>query len=158
MISSWFWWLAVYYKHQIFHITLTAIVSKSIKMRKKIPAAIIIFASLSSIIIFAISAALTYMVYLSIITIPFFVFWIITTTSLIRLKNWARIAYTIIHLILASFAFMMCLFYYFSSYSSPVRLLIFLLAFSYFLIAYIYFLRSNTVKLFKEWIVNLITR
>ena len=138
-------------------------------MRKKIPVAIIIFANLSSMIIFVIYNDFFNPFYLGygrtplfirIITLPFFVFWIITITSLIRLKNWARIAYIIIHIILALITLFICFgtFLTYALAGGPKENSIILvyvsiltpLAISYFLIAIIYFLRSNTVKLFKE--------
>ncbi len=85
-------------------------------MRKKIPAGIIIFASLSSIIMtipvcFLVVGPITYFNTFDILggfTILFIVFWIITITFLIQLKNWARIAYIIIHIILALITLFIC--------------------------------------------------
>ena len=134
-------------------------------MREKIPAGIIIFASLSSIIIAAIIAA--YIYNMSDFFFPyllFFVFWIITTTFLIRLKNWARIAYIIIHYFLVLFIVGICMLAiaitgFFNTESSSglpdigasvFISLIFLLPFFYSIKAIIYFSRSDTVKLFKQ--------
>ncbi len=134
-------------------------------MRKKIPIAphifIIIFASLSSIIIFVIfdDCINTIPYPFWIITLPFFVFWIITITFLIRLKNWARIAYIIIHIILALITlfiyFTIFLTFFITSGSKEINTIIVYalippLAISYFLIASIYFLRSDKAKLFKQ--------
>ena len=138
-------------------------------MRKKIPAGIIIFASLSSIIIAAIIAAYILTCprsYMSDFFFPyllfyllFFVFWIITTTFLIRLKNWARIAYIIIHMILVLFILGICIgviaiICYFSGSldieAAVFTSLIFLLPFFYSIRAIIYFSRSDIAELFKE--------
>ncbi len=143
-------------------------------MRKKISKGIIIFASLSSIIIAAIIAADIYNMpdfffpHL-LFFLLFFVFWIITTTFLIRLKNWARIAYIIIHISLALITVniyinLTPLFHlglghaliemWFGAFF-PFSFFIAVIIFSYSIIAIIYFSRSDTVKLFKQWIVNL---
>ncbi len=136
-------------------------------MRKKIPAAIIIFASLSSIIMafpFSLFFAQinTFDCMWCVFTILFILFWswIITITFLILLNNWARIAYIIIHIILALITLFICFgtFLTYALAGGPKENSIILvyvsiltpLAISYFLIANIYFLRSNTVKLFKE--------
>ena len=130
-------------------------------MRKKIPAGIIIFASLSSII--TIVGAITCLAYScsTYFRIPLFVFglvYITTITFLVRLKNWARIAYIRIHIILASFTLftflvigtIVPLYVFVSGRKGIVGLLIFLLPFSYFIISIIYFKRSDTAKLFKQ--------
>ena len=136
-------------------------------MRKKIPAGIIICASLSSIIMafpfsFFFSHINTFDCMWCVFTILFILFWswIITITFLILLNNWARIAYIIIHIILALITLFICFgtFLTYALAGGPKENSIILvyvsiltpLAISYFLIANIYFLRSNTVKLFKE--------
>ncbi len=120
-------------------------------MRKKIPAGIIIFASLSSIMIYK----LLFFFGLHGFTVLFSVLWIITIPFLLLLKNWARISYIIIHLLLASITFIiyilfLCFGLGIGGSMSLNDHLIFLLPFSYFLIAYMYFLRSDTAKLFKQ--------
>ncbi len=130
-------------------------------MRKKIPAAIIIFASLSSIIILPVFAAFLFI--FGGIPIPFIVFWIITITFLIRLKNRARIAYIIIHIILALitvnvFINITTFRLGYEPIHTIVWFLIFLpfpyfiiaIIFSYFIVAIKYFLRSDIAKLFKQ--------
>ena len=127
-------------------------------MRKKISIVIIISASLSSIImtipVWFFGGAPIFFRTLDGFTILCIVFWIIIITFLIRLKNWARIAYIIIHIILALFTVNIYIILTTSFPSSLneniVASLIFLLPFSYFIIAIIYFLRSDTAKLFKQ--------
>ncbi len=130
-------------------------------MRKKIPVAFIIFANLSSMIILVIYDFCfnPSPLFIRIITLPFFVFWIITITFLIRLKNWARIAYIIIHIILALITlfiyFTIWLTFFITSGSKETNMIIVYalippLAISYFIIAIIYFLLSDTAKFFKQ--------
>ncbi len=116
---------------------------------------IIIFASLSSILI----VAWLYILGRSTtgFTLLFIVFWIITITFLIQLKNWARIAYIIIHIILASITLLLYIFAFLSGFDmgdsmSPKTLIVDALIppliISYFIIAIKYFSRSDTAKLF----------
>ncbi len=131
-------------------------------MRKKISNGIIIFASLSPIMTIAVAFGY-YLIFYSImripIPIPLFVFglvYIITITFLILLKNWARITYIIIHIILALFTL-----YIFIELVSlgllalggagVIAILLILQLLCFYFIGVIYcFLRSDTAKLFKQ--------
>ncbi len=125
-------------------------------MRKIISGSIIIFVVLSSIM--TILGAFMYLSFHTFSRIPLFVFglvYIITITCLILLKNWARITYIIIHIILALFTlwifiFMLGFSHGMSSTNDIIGALIFLSPFFYSIIAIIYFLRSDTAKLFKK--------
>ena len=107
-----------------------------------------------------------------VIDIPFIVFelvYIITITFLILLRNWARITYIIIHIILALFIlFILFIFtmpdvllYMYAVGSDRFALPFLLIYFGhgfyifpplliYFIISIICFLQSNTAKLFKQ--------
>lgn len=93
------------------------------------------------------------------IHLVFALVYIITSTCLFLLKNWARITYIIFHIILASFVLYLFLMglttwiilfgmgeydYLFDFFIISLPLLI------YFIISIIYFLRSDTAKLFKQ--------
>ena len=104
-----------------------------------------------------------------VIDIPFIVFelvYIITITFLILLKNWARITYIIIHIILTLFILFIfkmpyVLFYMYAvgsdRFALPLLLIyvghgffIFPPLLIYFIISIICFLQSDTAKLFKQ--------
>ena len=129
-------------------------------MRKKIPAGIIIFASLG--LILTIVQTLTRLwifgidgLFNDILISTFVLEWsyIITITFLIRLNNWARITYIIFNIILALFAgcrLVLCTGFLGVIPEYGIYLIIMLLIFIYSIIATIYFLRSDTAKFFKQ--------
>ncbi len=82
---------------------------------------------------------------------------IITLLDLIRLKNWARIAYIIIHIIVALLTLLTFIFILSTSHGDfthsikyNIGALIFLAPFFYSVIVIIYFLRPGKAKLFKQ--------
>ena len=133
---------------------------------------IIIFVVLSSIMTIALALAFWELgidEFEFVIDIPFIVFelvYIITITFLILLKNWARITYIIIHIILTLFILFIfkmhyVLFYMYAvgsdRFALPLLLIyvghgffIFPPLLIYFIISIICFLQSDTAKLFKQ--------
>ncbi len=126
-------------------------------IHKNISIGIIIFVVLSSIItILVLCLSLSHR-FSPIPGLLFTIVNIIAIGNLIQLKNWARIAYIIIHIILA---LLTLLIFFISlgfacggvtlSIKNIIGALISLTPFFFSIIAIIYFLRSDTVKLFKQ--------
>ncbi len=131
-------------------------------MRKKIPKGIITFVSLSSIMTIALVLRVLWVFDIDefvsrIPSVVFALFYIRTITCLILLKNRARITYIVIHIILASSILFLSLmgpsllFSYIAMGAGVYSgIIIALLLFIYSIISIIYFLQSDTAKLFKQ--------